>query len=1626
MGQNVSFTTLSAGSAGLDAEELSDLSHEKSLGSARFMKCIRARHRHGLVVVKVVMKPTADFDFQPYVKEIRRERRVLSEIPNALGYQRIVKTDTFGYLVRQYHYSSLYDRMSTRPFLEEIEKKWLAFQLLCAVRDCHSRNLYHGDIKTENILVTSWNWLYLTDFSSSFKKTYLPEDNPADFSYFFDTSSRRTCYLAPERFLGAGEKGDTRGITWAMDVFSVGCVIAELFLEAPFLSLSQLFKYRKGDWDPQMSHLSKIDDLDIREMVSHMIQVEPESRYSAEEYLNFWRRKAFPEYFYSFLHQYMGLVTDPSSGRTPVNPESTNFGDADERIDRVYYDFDKISYFLGFENDKVTVPVPVKQTQEDILYLQSSSGLKKSREPDADDGTLIFLTLVMSSLRNTARSAARLHACDLLLAFGRRITDEAKLDRVLPYFVNLLADRSDTVRIAALRAMTQLLSSVTVVSPLNADIFPKYIIPRLQILVESPGYKSKPAVRATYATCLASLALTATHILDMVQALRADGSIPTLDPEAEDGTVADAAYQNLFDVARLDLVDHFEMHTKALLTDSESTVRRAFLGSVSSLCVFFGSTKANDVVLSHLNTYLNDEDWMLKCALFKTIVGVATFVGGSSLEDFILPLMVQALTDPEDFVVQQVLTSFASMAELGLFQRSKTWELVDVIARFMVHPNIWIKEAAAHFISAASRFLSSADVEYIIVPLIQPYLKYPVHDLTETSILDALKRPLSRAVLDVAATWAVKHERGVFWKPKQQQRTFSFGGIDQGLPTVSSRELGPQALGRLPMNDEDEQWIARLKNLGMVADDEFKLVALREYIGRMAKKKTNEKPKQASTRANGILSLEDMNVTRQTVFFENQRISRRPQKRRSFSHSPRPSTRSTTRQAHTIADALLDASSTIDDPLAQRKKAIANVQRGRTQQDQADIPPSVKLDTRMSSMDESPPTSSPGTRDSPVHPSPSNFHRPSLGPPPPITQGDSSNTQTLPPESRKTSIARDRSPGVRHKSSAINLLNRRETAKSIPETGTNTTNAVAKIDGLSPADNQGRRRSSGDDGSKNPSTPPSQRSGGHTYDGHDPNIIRLLDDLALESFPTQQIDYGPSVTPIRKSRAAQKADTQQPEAPWRPHGILVATFGEHTGPINRVLPSPDHVFFITASDDGTVKVWDTLRLERNLVHRSRHTHKHTDGSKVTCISFVERTHTFISCASDGSIHFVKVDVASTAEMSKYGKLSVLREEVIPDREEDEYALWCEQYHTSDSKPVLVIATNRSRLVTLDIRTMATLYTLRNPLHHGPTTCFVLDRKHQFVVVGTSRGILDLWDLRFYLHVKSIGLAGNFPIHRLTLHPYKIHRNWICVAGGTGLRDISVWDVEKGQCKEVFRANHPLATGSSLPRDQLRLLDPWNPDDEKPEAILRRFSTSVATLSLPASNGSDPGATTGTADIGPITLCTGLDSLDDGREARYAFFLTGGPDRKVRFWDVSHVENSVVVNGLDVDEQQASYITSHPTPSLTINLELVDNIGANGGGTGYGAGKGSRRTTEANSSAKRSGAGGSGTGSSANTGAVGGGGTTGVKPPRITIISKQQQALLRRHLDVIKDVALLAFPVEMVVSVDRAGVIYVFQ
>ena len=303
------------------------------ISKGKFMKVYSGKIDGTPVMVKVYIRSQEeDRNMTEIARKLTHVWNTLSpsRYPNLLPYQmwikssyRIPKTSNLSptYLIRQYLISNLHDRLSTRPFLHNIEKRFLVFQIMKALETCHEEKICHGDIKPENIMVTSWNWIVLTDFSP-FKPTKIPVDDPADFQYFFDTMDRRRCYIAPERFYTNNtsdsrnraqyladlekiqpsfEDGDKDKLTQPMDVFSLGLTIAEVFLAGePILDLPGMLKYVSGasstssqslipfehllqEDSPAAAILNRIDDEDIKSLVVDMTQRNPEKRTSVNQ-----------------------------------------------------------------------------------------------------------------------------------------------------------------------------------------------------------------------------------------------------------------------------------------------------------------------------------------------------------------------------------------------------------------------------------------------------------------------------------------------------------------------------------------------------------------------------------------------------------------------------------------------------------------------------------------------------------------------------------------------------------------------------------------------------------------------------------------------------------------------------------------------------------------------------------------------------------------------------------------------------------------------------------------------------------------------------------------------------------------------------------------------------------------------------------------------------------------------------------------------------------------------------------------------------------------------------------------------------------------------------------------------
>ncbi|VDM48933.1 unnamed protein product [Toxocara canis] len=336
--------------------DISEMEFVQSMGSTRFMKVARVEHVEGAALVKVFLLHDQSFSIEPYRDQLTPRCAILS---------------------RSFQKQTLYDRLSTRPFLIEIEKKWIAFQLfkqLCfvhmedcditsylfkALAQCEAVEVCHGDLKTQNVLISSSNWVQVTDFAS-FKPATIPSDDPSYFTFFFDTSRRMSCYLAPERLQPSqelnlysklpGEFLDvSKDLTHAMDIFSLGCILVELFTDGqcPFTH-EQLIKFKHAsDSDAQLIVQSIQEQLpkEMRRMVGLMLSRNPAKRPRASQLLQKYAPTLFPPIFEQFLYNYMNAFR-PKCLQPSVSLEEPSQSliamDSDDVITKLASDLDVI------------------------------------------------------------------------------------------------------------------------------------------------------------------------------------------------------------------------------------------------------------------------------------------------------------------------------------------------------------------------------------------------------------------------------------------------------------------------------------------------------------------------------------------------------------------------------------------------------------------------------------------------------------------------------------------------------------------------------------------------------------------------------------------------------------------------------------------------------------------------------------------------------------------------------------------------------------------------------------------------------------------------------------------------------------------------------------------------------------------------------------------------------------------------------------------------------------------------------------------------------------------------------------------------------------------------------------
>ncbi|XP_022255692.1 phosphoinositide 3-kinase regulatory subunit 4-like [Limulus polyphemus] len=291
-------------------------------------------------------------------------------------------------------------------------------------------------------------------------------------------------------------------------------------------------------------------------------------------------------------------------------------------------------------------------------------------------------------------------------------------------------------------------------------------------------------VRMAYAENIAVLAETALCFLEKVQL-----DEETLNVSSETSTIQSHHNQASYDTELQALHELVQQSVSTLLSDPENAVKQMLLEKgITQLCVFFGQQKANDVLLSHMITFLND-----KVRTFGPYI--STNPGENNKHGVTWVINTTGLADTEEFVISKTLTAMTDLAELGLLQKQMCYELVQETIPLLCHPNLWLRQGTVGFICAVARTLNLADVHCKLAPLLQPFLQQQIIQVDqEVVLLDAVKTPVSRVMFD----YLVKlpnlpmlleslRDRQILRSIIRSGHQLAYGDMDDGLKSVYRR-----------------------------------------------------------------------------------------------------------------------------------------------------------------------------------------------------------------------------------------------------------------------------------------------------------------------------------------------------------------------------------------------------------------------------------------------------------------------------------------------------------------------------------------------------------------------------------------------------------------------------------------------------------------------------------------------------------------------------------------------------------------------------------------------------------------------------------------------------------------------
>ena len=677
-----------------------------------------------------------------------------------------------GMIFRQYIPFNLKEKMYLMPYLTSIEKKFITFQLLFAVLNYNKLNIIHGDLKPENILLTTNLSVYICDFSS-YKPAYINIDDISSYNYYFgsnDANSLKGCYLAPERLVENKEIKENKK-EYKFDVFSLGVIIAELFLEENLFDFTSLLNYKKGNIEIFNIDeiLNKIKEDKIKELIYKMIKINPDERFNIEDALNFFINEISPIALHGYLFHFNSLIN------------STKFWKPDLIIGHIYRYWIPVWNLIYGNKEKspilyqrLNLKVANKIILEDPFYLVNSikslftsdennilymdkfklffiPETKKLIENDIDkfitdtnkECILIIINYLVNAMKYVKYESSNLMALEMLKNISMKLDDISKLQKIIPYFIDNTRRKNYTTKYTTLNYIFDILFSINYnkleLPVTEYNYFSTYIFPII-LKIYNPGNKT--------------LVLDFFNNIDKIIDLQEKFLNITLKSRIEKLKNTNIKNKDQMSLIFQDYANDMENFKKIIFKTTRDLIGQVHNNDIlisvirqfKVLLNFFGRNESENFSILILNIF-NKTDWILLKEVIYQIPEIIVDLGENSLIQYIYPTMEMLLTKyMNEYIIIEIIQTVNKLIKLKYIKCHNIAPFFIQIFPFILHPNKRIKN---EIINLLETILLNCNTEFFISNIynsIKNYMTIPPLELTKNSFLSNLKPQLSRVI----------------------------------------------------------------------------------------------------------------------------------------------------------------------------------------------------------------------------------------------------------------------------------------------------------------------------------------------------------------------------------------------------------------------------------------------------------------------------------------------------------------------------------------------------------------------------------------------------------------------------------------------------------------------------------------------------------------------------------------------------------------------------------------------------------------------------------------------------------------------------------------------------------------